>query len=111
MGQLVIEPKYDQASDFDGGVVAVLVGKKWGLMDKTGQFIAEPEFSWLSDFSNGGLALVFKFEYWFIIQKWGVINNKGELQFDLLPFKDEVYGKYQVGDIHEGLIRVHSKCQ
>ena len=35
-GQVVIEPQYDEAHEFSGGLAPVRVGFRWNYIDKTG---------------------------------------------------------------------------
>ncbi len=72
-GKVVIEPRYDDALDFSGGLAAVNIGAvserfprpflkeggKWGFIDKTGRVVIPIRFEWVDSkgFSEG-LALV-----------------------------------------------------
>ncbi len=40
----MIEPQFDGAFPFDGGLADVRVGDKYGFIDKTGKFVIEPRF-------------------------------------------------------------------
>jgi hypothetical protein len=69
---LVILPLFDQAEPFSNGVAWVKVGKKWGVIDKTGKILIPPEYYAHNAFSDE-LALVTiggKFRY---IDKMGNI--------------------------------------
>ena len=41
----VINSRFDGADPFSEGMAAVLVGKKWGYIDKTGKIVIEPQFA------------------------------------------------------------------
>lgn len=41
-GQLVIKGRFNEAKPFKGGVALVLIGTKWGYIDKSGNYIWEP---------------------------------------------------------------------
>ena len=48
-GDVVIEPKYDDACGFSDGLAAVKVGKKYGFIDHTGRMVIEPQFGFGND--------------------------------------------------------------
>ena len=54
----MILPQFDLPSGFYEGLAAVMVGKEWGYIDKTGAFVVKPQFSTAKSFHNG-LARVF----------------------------------------------------
>jgi hypothetical protein len=56
-GQLVIDPRFDQAWHFSEGLARVKVDGLWGYIDRRGDLIIEPRFAQAWDFS-GGLAMV-----------------------------------------------------
>ncbi|MCM3869783.1 MAG: WG repeat-containing protein [Pyrinomonadaceae bacterium] len=41
-GTMIIKAQFDRAGRFRGGIARVLVGNKWGYIDKTGNYIWEP---------------------------------------------------------------------
>jgi hypothetical protein len=47
-GEMVIEPRYDSAGDFTGGIADVWIGvynkRKMGYIDKDGKYIWKPQF-------------------------------------------------------------------
>ncbi len=72
-GKIVIQPKYEYASNFVEGLAAVkIINGKWGFIDKKGKIIIKPQYEWASDFSDGMCAVQ-------ISGKWGFINKSGDL--------------------------------
>ena len=59
-----------------GGIAAVSVGDKWGVINKKGKFIINPQYYAISDFVSG-LAIVRK------ENKVGVIDKKGNIIIDI----------------------------
>jgi hypothetical protein len=41
-GTMVIKAQFDRAGRFQGGIARVLIGNKWGYIDKTGNYVWEP---------------------------------------------------------------------
>lgn len=62
-----------------GGVAWVMVGRKWGLLDKTGKSVIEPTFDSARKFNEGPAAVK-------VGKKWGFVDQTGKLaintQFD-----------------------------
>jgi len=56
-GQLVVPPRFAQASDFKEGLARVWVDGKYGYIDKTGTLVIPARYETAEDFSDG-LALV-----------------------------------------------------
>jgi len=52
-GLLVITPQFQEVFDFSEGLAPVMVGTKWGYIDRTGKFVIKPKFSNASTFTNG----------------------------------------------------------
>lgn len=88
-GQVQIDAKYSYASNFDGGVAIVAVGRKladdeffkimadrkveglkFGLIDTSGNYLVEPIYDYIRPFSDG-LAPVFKDEQWGFVDRSG----------------------------------------
>jgi len=42
LGRMVIKARFDRAGSFKGGVARVLIGTKWGYIDKSGNYVWEP---------------------------------------------------------------------
>ncbi len=51
-GEWVIEPRYEQSWKFSHGLAAVMVGGKWGYIDRTGTMVIEPQFVEASGFDH-----------------------------------------------------------
>ncbi|NEP13811.1 MAG: protein kinase [Symploca sp. SIO2C1] len=71
IGQVVIQPQFDDADSFCEGLATVKIGPKYGYIDTTGDLVSHM-FDDVSSFS-GGLALVK------INSKYGYINTTGKV--------------------------------
>ena len=69
-GDIVIEPKYNDACGFSEGLAAVKVGNKYGFIDHSGTMVIEPQFGFTVAFTEG-LATVLNDNDFFIINKNG----------------------------------------
>lgn len=69
-GEMVIEPRYNQAWNFVEGLARVRVDGRWGFIRPDGSVAIEPQFDLAWDFS-GGLALVE------VDGKYGYVDNSG----------------------------------
>lgn len=56
-GVFIIEPQFDGAREFSGGLAAVQVGKEWGYIDPEGRIVIKPQFHDAHPFS-GAMAAV-----------------------------------------------------
>lgn len=52
-GEMVVPPRFAQASDFKDGVARVWVDGKYGYIDRRGQMVIEPQFSFARPFQQG----------------------------------------------------------
>ena len=59
-GNIVIQPRFDDAWRFSEGLAPVLVEDKWGFIDQTGKIVITPRFFEAMPFTEG-LALVGEF--------------------------------------------------
>ena len=57
-GEVVLEPRFEQAGSFAKGMAPVLQDGKWGYIDKTGEFLIPPTFEDARPFSKNGTAFV-----------------------------------------------------
>jgi len=69
-GATVIEPQFDEAREFVGGLAAVRIDDKWGFVNPEGVLAATPLYDAAGDFSEG-LAAV----QWY--GRWGYIDVTG----------------------------------
>ena len=65
-GNVVIEPKFDDAEMFSEGYSAVQMGEKWGLIDETGKYKIKPSFEYLGSVHDGLLSYQLNDEYGFV---------------------------------------------
>ena len=49
-GEVIVEPTYQEAKEFDGGLARVKKSGKWGLINPQGQEILPLEFDAIEDF-------------------------------------------------------------
>jgi hypothetical protein len=56
-GHNVVEPKFNYAQRFSGGLAAVAIHYTFGYIDKGGDFVIDPQFQSADSFSEG-LALI-----------------------------------------------------
>lgn len=96
-GQFVIDPIFDNAFSFDGGIAAVEIGGKWGYIDKAGCVVVEPLYEEVSCCFSEGLAWVLRDNQYFFVDK-----NGNEV---IGPIETSDYT--EVGLFHEGLAYVH----
>ena len=52
-GKVVVEPAYDEVSDFDGTFALVKKGSKWGVIDKSGKLVFPCDYDSISAFNDG----------------------------------------------------------
>ena len=48
-GRFVINPRFDGAAFFEGGIAAVEVDGKWGFIDKSGNLVISPQYDEIGD--------------------------------------------------------------
>lgn len=53
-GEIMIEPRYQQAKSFSGGLAAVSNGEKWGFINEKGEIAIDFQFQSAGYFTNGG---------------------------------------------------------
>src|ERR1035437_3884839 len=52
-GKYAINPQFEDAGTFAGGLAAVKLGGRWGFIDKTGKIVINPQFDEAAAFSDG----------------------------------------------------------
>ncbi|QXE87820.1 WG repeat-containing protein [Geomonas nitrogeniifigens] len=57
-GEIIIEPKYDDARPFSGGLSPVQIGALWGIIDLTGKLVSKVIFEYVFDTFEDGVLLV-----------------------------------------------------
>ncbi|WP_018719610.1 WG repeat-containing protein [Arhodomonas aquaeolei] len=57
-GSMVIEPRFDDATDFANGLAAVSRDGEWGYIDVRGEWVIPPQFEDANPFGAGGAAMV-----------------------------------------------------
>lgn len=70
-GDVVIEPRFDQAWYFSDGLARVKLNDRWGFINAEGDVVIEPAFDLAWDFTRG-LALVM------VDGKYGYIDRSGD---------------------------------
>lgn len=75
-GTTVIEPRFNDAGDFENGRAYVQIMKKYGYIDKRGDLVIKPQFIAAKDFSQKRAAVKLETEDG---ERWGFINKKGEM--------------------------------
>ncbi|WP_231384444.1 WG repeat-containing protein [Leptospira alstonii] len=90
----VIQPQFDGAGKFSGGLAPVLVGNKWGYIDPTGALVIQLQFDRAGEFS-GGLASVK------IKNQWGYVDFTGKIvippRFDEAESYSEGFASVKIG--------------
>lgn len=82
-GAWVIEPRFDDASEFSSDIAAVRQDGKWGYIDRKGAWVITPRYRSVFVFT-GGRAWVK------LSDKYGCINRAGEWVIE--PGYDDVWG-------------------
>jgi hypothetical protein len=82
-GQIVIEPKFDDANLFSEGFALVQQGRLAGFIDRTGAFVIPAQFEYAEDFSDGlavvGFSIIsFKENKGHIDRAFWYINKEGK---------------------------------
>lgn len=52
-GAFEIEPRFDEATNFEDGLAVVCENEKYGVLDRAGKFVATPRFDYVWNFSEG----------------------------------------------------------
>lgn len=69
-GDVVIDPRFQNAWYFSDGLARVMIDSLWGFIDRSGEIVIEPRYDLAWDFQNG-LALVM------VDGKYGYIDRQG----------------------------------
>ena len=90
-GKLVINPQFEDAGMFSGGLAPVKMGR-WGFVDKSGKVVINPQFDRALPFSEG-LAAVKSGKLWGFVDKSGKLainpqfEEAGSFVKNLAPVK------------------------
>jgi hypothetical protein len=76
-GNLIIEPRFEQAREFHEDLAIVELGGKLGFIDKRGTFVVEQIFYFINDFADVGLAADLTSDKNDAL-KYGFINKSGK---------------------------------
>lgn len=71
-GQILIEPRFENAYKFAEGLAAVKILNKWGFIDTAGEMVIDPKFDDVWEFSEGLVRVK-------IGSYWGYSDYKGKL--------------------------------
>jgi hypothetical protein len=88
-GDVVIEPKYDNAGDFAEGLAPVLSNRKWGFINTKGEYVIKAAYQGAGPFSEG-LACV---HIWRTIGRAAIPPGEGRTNEDA-PLRYFRYLKY-----------------
>ena len=76
-GQLIIEPKYSQALDFqDNGLAIVQLDNLYGIINEFGKYVVEPKYESISQFSQGRATVIDSKGFKVIDEKGREITSK-----------------------------------
>jgi WD40 repeat protein len=105
MGQIVIPPQFEAASEFSEGLAAIKIDGKWGFVGEDGKVVVEPRFSGAYEFSEGLARVQVGGDKYGLYGKWGFIDKSGQIVIE------PQYGELTaVGDasqgFHEGLAMI-----
>lgn len=67
-GNMVIEPKYQDARPFSHELAAVKENGKWGFIDAEGNMVIEPQFTEAKDFNTRGCVFVSQGSGWSLLK-------------------------------------------
>ncbi len=67
-GNTVLEPIYEDARSFSGGMAAVRYGGKWGLIDSGFEMAVAPRFDEVRDVNGLGCVFVREGEHWMLLK-------------------------------------------
>lgn len=79
-GSMVIQPQFQNAYRFSGGLACVIVAGKYGFIDTSGRFVSQPQFDDAYGFSEG-LAPVSKYGIWLCIDASGKMAFETEADY------------------------------
>ena len=101
LGQMVISPQFDEATNFSEGLARVKIGDEkrgtWGFIDKEGKMIIKPRFFEAKEFHDG-LAWVKEKAN----DTWSLINT----QEDMIYINNDNISIDKVADFSEGLAAI-----
>ncbi len=66
-GEVIIEPKYNDARSFCNGFAAVNKDGKWGFINEDGEMVIEPKFDEVRDFTSSRICFVKEGSVWKIL--------------------------------------------
>ena len=112
-GKVLIEPAYDEVSDFDGTFARVKKGSKWGVIDKYGNLVFPCEYDSISAFTEGvALAETGGLKHYLYAggkkKSLSTSYEFHEYSDGFARIKDNKTGKWGYID-HKGVIRVNPK--
>ena len=91
-GKKVLQTKEGYSGNFSEGLAPLLLGNRYGFINKTGKVAIKPQFDEVRAF-KGGISIFRIGGSWGLGGKWGVVNRTGKIiikaQFDdMYDFKD-----------------------
>ncbi len=88
-GREILEPQFDDYSNFSEGVAWVKLNKKWGLIDSSGTMMLKPTFDNVTNFTEG-VAWIKVETRWSLIDKYGTVVIKPATYDEVRPFSKGV---------------------
>lgn len=67
-GEMIIDPKYDDARSFSNGFAAVMIDDQWGFIDISGEYLIECKFAEVRDFTSNGTVFIKQSGEWRLLR-------------------------------------------
>ena len=82
-GEVVINPRFDQAGPFYDGLARVSINNKYGYINKRGDLVVDFQFDHVTDFLEGQAGVCVNDESFSQGLRCGIINKEGEIKKEL----------------------------
>jgi len=74
-GQVVIEPKFQDAKEFKNGVARVKLNDRWGFINKSGDFVISAKFDAAEDFDSKQAGVLIDWKYYRIDLRGRIVEQ------------------------------------